>query len=175
MNEDITDNVVSGGGADEYGRIDGWPDFTDRVRAALAMAAAQPTSILMMDHDFARWPIGERSMIEGFQQWVLQTKLPVCTLIAATLDELPRKHPRWVAWRSTWGHRVTCRVVLEELADAVKPTLLLEGQLGLKLLDPVTGRGVWSRLKSDLTVWRQEFDAISQRSHEAMPSTTLGL
>lgn len=163
------------GFAEECGRIDGWPDFTDRVRAALAVAAAQPVSIYLSDADFSHWPLGERSSMEGFQQWVLQSRAPICVLVAASLDELPRKHPRWVSWRTTWGHRASCHLVAEELADSVRPMLLLDGQLGLRLLDPLTGRGVWSRLKSDLTVWRQEFDAILQRSHEALPSTTLGL
>jgi len=157
------------------GRIDGWPDFIDRVRAAMAMAAAQPVSLYLCDGDFSRWPLGERSVMEAFQQWGLSSRVPHCVLVAATLDEVPRRHPRWVAWRGTWAHRVKCHLADPDQALGLMPTLLLEKQLGLRLLDPLSGRGLWSRRPSDLSEWRQEADVILQRCTEALPPTTLGL
>lgn len=157
------------------GRIDGWPDFIDRVRAAMAMAAAQPVSLYLCDGDFSRWPLGERSVMEAFQQWGLSSRAPNCVLLAATLDEVPRRHPRWVAWRGTWAHRVKCYIADPDQAPSLMPTLLLEKQLGLRLLDPISGRGIWSRRPSDLSEWRQEADVILQRCTEALPPTTLGL
>ncbi len=172
-NEDISH--AGDAGHDDFGRIDGWPDFLDRVRATMAMAASQPKSLWLCDVDFARWPLGERSVMEGFQQWGLNSRAPKCHVIAATLDELPRRHPRWVTWRSTWAHRVTCYQAAAEQAADLKPTLLLEGVVGLRLLDPLTGRGLWSRKVSDLSEWRQDIDVILQRCSEALPPTTLGL
>jgi hypothetical protein len=157
------------------GRIDGWPDFIDRARAAMAMAAAQPVSLCLCDSDFSRWPLGERSVMEAFHQWGLNSRVGTCTLVAATLDDMPRRHPRWVAWRGTWGHRVKCYVVDPDDGVTLKPTLMLEGQLALRLLDPITGRGLWSRRPMDLHDWRQEIDVILQRCSEALPPTTLGL
>ncbi|RZI84448.1 MAG: hypothetical protein EOP38_09155 [Rubrivivax sp.] len=158
-----------------FGRIDGWPDFTDRVRAAMAMAASHPSSLWLMDSDFSRWPLGERVVMEAFHQWGLSSRVGQCTLLAATLDEIPRRHPRWVAWRGTWAHRVKCYLADPDQAASLMPTLVLEGQLGLRLLDPLTGRGLWSRKPSDLHEWRQEGDVILQRCSEALPPTTLGL
>ncbi|RZL03316.1 MAG: hypothetical protein EOP36_05445 [Rubrivivax sp.] len=162
-------------GEPALGRIDGWPDFIDRVRAAMAMAAAQPVSLYLCDADFSRWPLGERSVMEAFQQWGLSSRVPRCVLVAATLDEVPRRHPRWVAWRGTWAHRVKCHLADPDQAPSLMPTLLLEGQLGLRVLDPISGRGIWSRRPSDLAEWRQEADVILQRCSEALPPTTLGL
>jgi hypothetical protein len=158
-----------------FGRIDGWPDFIDRVRAAMAMAAAQPVSLYFCDGDFSRWPLGERSVMEAFQQWGLNSRVTRCVLVAATLDELPRRHPRWVAWRAIWAHRVKCHLADPDQAPSLMPTLVLEKQLGLRLLDPISGRGLWSRRPSDLSEWRQEADVILQRCSEALPPTTLGL
>lgn len=161
--------------ASALGRIDGWPDFIDRVRAVMAMAAAQPASLHLADSDFSRWPLGERTVMEAFHQWGLNSRVAACTLIAATLDDMPRRHPRWVAWRGTWAHRVKCYMTDPDQATSLTPTLVLEGQLGLRLLDPLTGRGLWSRRPSDLHEWRQEIDVILQRCSEALPPTTLGL
>jgi hypothetical protein len=166
---------ASGPGAEAFGRIDGWPDFIDRVRAAMAMAAAQPSALWLCDSDFGRWPMGERSVMEAFHQWGLASRVATCTLVAATLDEIPRKHPRWVAWRGTWSHRVKCYLADPDQASSLAPTFILEGQVGLRLLDPVSGRGLWSRKPADLHEWRQEGDVILQRCSEALPPTTLGL
>ncbi|MBC7699442.1 hypothetical protein [Aquabacterium sp.] len=157
------------------GRIDGWPDFIDRVRAAMAMAAAHPVPLYFCDGDFSRWPLGERSVMEAFQQWGLNSRVTHCVLVAATLDELPRRHPRWVAWRGTWAHRVKCYLADPDQGPSLMPTLVLEKQLGLRLLDPISGRGLWSRRPVDLSEWRQEADVILQRCSEALPPTTLGL
>lgn len=157
------------------GRIDGWNDFADRVRAGMAVAAAQPAHLWLMDSDFAKWPLGERSVMEAFSRWALAGRVPRCTLIASTLDELPRRHPRWLAWRHTWAHRTRCLMPTED-SQAPLPTFwILEGKLGLRLLDPLTGRGVWTRRPADLVQWRQDFDAISQQCEEGLPPTTLGL
>ena len=171
------DDAIQAGdaGGEAFGRIDGWSDFLDRVRATMAMAAAQPHSLWLCDVDFSRWPIGERIVMEAFQQWGLNSRAPSCHLIASTLDELPRRHPRWVAWRSTWAHRVTCYQAAPEQAGSLMPILLLEGVVGLRLLDPITGRGLWSRKVSDLSDWQQELDVILQRCSPALPPTTLGL
>ncbi|CAH0350148.1 hypothetical protein [Aquabacterium sp. CECT 9606] len=157
------------------GRIDGWPDFIDRVRAAMAVAAAHPVPLYLCDGDFSRWPLGERSVMEAFHQWGLNSRITHCTVVAASLDELPRRHPRWVAWRGTWAHRVKCFLADPDQAPSLMPTLVLEKQLGLRLLDPISGRGLWSRRPSDLSEWRQEADVILQRCSEALPPTTLGL
>jgi len=164
----ITDGELSG-------RITSWRDFEDRVGAAMAMAAVNPTDITLMDTDFVHWPIGRRSVMEAFHQWGLASRGPHCQVIAHSYDAFARLHPRWVAWRGTWAHRVRCYQAPDELVSSLFPTLVLHGTLGLRLHEPMHGIGVWTREDGTLTSWMTEIDVILQRSHEALPPTTLGL
>ncbi|MFT3856576.1 MAG: hypothetical protein QM742_03365 [Aquabacterium sp.] len=169
------DVLVAFGGADQSGQISSWRDFEDRFRAALAVAAAQPVDMLLMDTDFRHWPLGQRSVMEAFHQWGLSSKGTHCQLLAAHYDDVSRQHPLWVAWHRTWAHRVQCHQVPEELAQQLKPTLILKGTLGLHVLEPLRGSGIWTRDPGTLSEWSLEIDAILQRSEPAMPPTTLGL
>jgi hypothetical protein len=164
--------VASG---DLSGRINSWRDFEDRVGAAMAMAAVQPADLTFVDVDFARWPIGRRSVMAAFHQWTLASRAAHCTMLAASYDGFGRMHPLWVAWQRSWVHRVCCYQAPEEFASALMPTLVLHGTLGLRLLEPLHGTGVWTRDEGTLAAWLTEIDVILQRSHEAMPPTTLGL
>jgi len=157
------------------GRIEGWIDFTDRVRATLAMGVSERVDWCLSDPDFSRWPLGERGITEALQQWVLNHPGGRMTLLAARFDELPRRHPRWLNWRRDWSHRVTCREAAPEEAGRVRAMLLWPGRVGLRLLDEVSGRGQWTTDPGVLHNWLAEYDVILQRSSEAMPSTTLGL
>ena len=166
---------VGEGAAHPSGRIDGWRDFGDRLRAALAMGATEPADWRLCDPDFVQWPLGERAIVEVLQQGALAHPLTRLTLLAARFEAFPRKHPRWLAWRQDWSHRVRCLQANEEDAPQLRPMLLWPGRLGLRVLDGLSGRGVWSTDPATLHVWLADFDVISQRSAEAMPGTTLGL
>ncbi len=172
---DDADAPESAAAVHPSGRIDGWRDFEDRLRAALAMGITEPADWRLCDPDFVPWPLGERAIVEVLQQGVLAHPRTRWTLLAARFDEFPRKHPRWLAWRQDWTHRVRCLQANEEDAPQLRPMLLWPGRLGLRLLDGVSGRGVWSTDPATLHVWQADFDVISQRSAEAMPGTTLGL
>lgn len=157
------------------GRISSWRDFEDRFGAAMAMAATQARELTLVDSDFVHWPIGRRSVMEAFHQWGLASRMTRCRLLAATYDAFPRQHPLWVAWRGHWAHRVQCHEAPADLASALQPMVIVHGCLGLRLIDPLHGTGVWTRDEGSLAVWLTEVDVILQRSHEAMPPTTLGL
>lgn len=157
------------------GPIAHWRDFSDRVSAGMAVAASQGGDLLMTDPDFAAWPLGLRTVSEAFDRWVRVAGQARCTVLAAHFEVVPRRHPRWLAWRAKWGHRVRCLEAPPECASAVRPTFMVSGVLGLRLLEGRHGQGVWSRDPATLAAWRQEIDVILQRSHEAMPPTTLGL
>ncbi len=158
-----------------HGRIGSWRDFADRVSAAMAVAAAGCGSVTLIDTDFAKWPLGQRNVVEAFQQWALASRGHTCTLVAGDFSAFALTHPRWVTWRMRWGHRVGCHEVPPEWMSKLQPTLILQDSLGLRLIESRHGAGIWTRDKADLRVWQQEIDVILQRSHEAMPPTTLGL
>lgn len=157
------------------GAIDGWRDFSDRVCAALAWGAAHPMDMLWSDPDFRAWPIGDRAVVAALQHWALTHSGRRITVLLAEADTLVRQHPRWLAWRRDWTHRVAVNQA-DEAQRAEVPALLLLGQdLGLRMIEPLRGRGLWSRDPATLRRWRDEIDVILQRSHAAAPATTLGL
>jgi hypothetical protein len=157
------------------GRIEGWRDFRDRFHAILAMSLTTSGDFGWCDPDFSAWPLGERSAIDALQQWALQHPGGRLTLLAARGDELPRRHARWLSWRQPWSHRVSCWVASEEVAAGMQAMCLWRGEVGLKIVDPLSGRGIWSTDPATVQVWQADFDAYLQRSSEGMPCTTLGL
>lgn len=159
----------------DTGRIEGWRDAGDHFRAAMAVLAASPVDVWVADRDFVHWPLGERSVMAAWHKWAVTGGRKRLTLLGEDFDALPRHHPRWAQWRGTWSHRITCLKAPETLRDDVHPTLLLDGVIGLQILDSRHGTGLWSRDKARLASWQAELDVILQRSSEALPPTTLGL
>lgn len=157
------------------GRFDGWLSFQDRLAAGMAMAAADPADLYFCDLDFAHWPLGSASVVEAFHQWVMASSATQCLLLALHFDAMPRQHSRWIKWRQPWGHRVQCRVVPEDAAAGLLPTFVLKDRLAIRIMDVKTGAGIWSTDPATIRDWLSEIDVISQRSHEALPVTTLGL
>lgn len=149
-------------------------DFHDALRAALAEAARVGCrEIFIADNDFADWPLGERSVIENLTTWAAAHRR--LTVLASNFDAVVRQHARWVAWRVTWSHVVDCRVN-DELEEGQMPTLLLApGLVGVRLVDPVHYRGRVTHDAADLLRWREDIDAVLQRSAPSFPATTLGL
>ncbi len=159
---------------DQVERLDGRKAFHAAVRVALAEAAAAGwRDLWLCDPDFANWPLGERSVVESLTQWAgSQRRL---TLLALHFDEVARRHARWAQWRRQWAHVVQCRALQELQADDVPVMLHASGALTLRLLDPLRYQGIVSRRAADGLEARETIDAISQRSVEAFPGTTLGL
>jgi hypothetical protein len=158
------------------GRIEGRPAFQQAVREALAAAAqGQYRDLVLSDHDFEHWPLGERAVVESFNQWALGSAHGRCVLLGAEFGAFFRAHPRWVEWRQPWSHRVVCLQAPEEFAAGVPSALLVPGAISVELFDPERYRGLISH---DPLRWRElqeKIDAISQRSGETFPPTTLGL
>jgi len=159
---------------DEIARIAGRGEFHAAVRFALAQAAAEGwRELWLCDPDFANWPLGERDVVDSFARWAgPQRRL---TMLALHYDEVSRRHSRWAQWRREWAHVVQCRALQELQADDVPAMLHARGALTLRLVDPVRWRGTVSRTAADGVQARELIDAISQRSIEAFPATTLGL
>ncbi len=159
---------------DTITRIEGRQAFHSAVRDALAEASAAGwREIWLCDPDFARWPLGERSVIESLTRWAGARRR--LTLLALHYDEVLRRHARWAQWRRQWVHVVHCRALHELQANDVPVMLYAPGCLTLRLFDPLRYLGTLSRDVADGVRAREEIDAISQRSTEAFPATTIGL
>lgn len=155
-------------------QVDGRKEFEAAVRAAIAGAAvAGWRELILCDPDFARWPLGERAVIESLTQWIGGNRR--LTLVALHFDEFARRHSRWVRWRNQWSHVVSCRAATEIAAADVPVLLLVPGELTLQIDDPLRFLGRVSPDPAVAALARERIDAILQRSIEALPVTTLGL
>jgi Fe-S-cluster formation regulator IscX/YfhJ len=149
-------------------------EFLDAVRGAFALAAEDGArEILLVDPDFADWPLNDRSVIESLSRWVDSRR--VLVVLAHSFDELARRQLRFVEWRRQWAHVVQCRNDPELEAEQIPTLLLIPGQTCIRLLDRVRCRGTVSNRPVDLTECRETVDALLQRTVEAFPVTTLGL
>lgn len=154
--------------------IDTRSGFHDALRAALAQAARVGCrELFIIDDDFADWPLNERAVVEHLTQWAASHRRFVA--IARNFDEVARRHARWVEWRRTWAHVVHCRTNNELEAGQMPSILLAPGLTSVRLFDTLRYRGVATDDPADALHWREDIDAVLQRSEEAFPATTLGL
>jgi hypothetical protein len=157
--------------------IDSRSSFTAALRWGFARAThegARVRRITCVDRDFAGWPLDEPDLLEELTAWVKRPQRQL-VLLAATFDEVPRQYPRFVAWRRLFSHAVVPMAAPEDVA-AELPTLLLDDDRTLvRLIDPVHWRGRSSDDARTALPWREQIDAILQRSEAAFPAQSLGL
>lgn len=149
-------------------------EFHEALRGAFSLAASVGARELWLcDEDFADWPLGERTVVDELSQWAQSQRR--LTLLAHSFDEMARRHGRWTEWRRQWAHVVECRTN-EEIEAAQMPTICLVSDIfSIRLSDPVRHRGMASHEAADALACREAIDAVSQRSIETFPATTLGL
>ncbi len=140
------------------------------VQAALARQARR---LLWVDPDFSAWPLGQPELLSTLQAWL---RLPQrrLVLLARHYDEVPRCHPRFVAWRRDWAHAIDPWVAPAEAA-ALPCVLVDDGPVLLQMFDGPQLRGRASLDAREARRWRQELDAVLQQSEPGFPVQTLGL
>ena len=131
--------------------------------------------IVCVDRDFALWPLDAPELHDRLTAWLKGGSQRQLVLLAAHYDELPRRFPRFVAWRRWFTHVVQPYTAPDDIAP-VLPTLLLddEGTL-VRLIDPVHWRGRASDDEATVLPWREQIDAVLQRSEPGFPAQSLGL
>jgi len=160
--------------ADDIVPIGSRAEFLEAVRNALARAQQQGArKIVLVDPNFADWPLNERTVIDSLSRWIDSSRLLV--VIAHSFEELARRQLRFVEWRRQWAHVVQCRNDPDLEAEQIPTLLLVPGQSCVRVVDRVRYRGTVSKRPVDLTECRETVDALLQRSVEAFPVTTLGL
>jgi hypothetical protein len=149
-------------------------EFHEALRGAFSLAASVGARDLWLcDEDFADWPLGERAVVDELNQWAQSRRR--LTVLAHSFDEVARRHGRWTEWRRQWAHVVECRTN-GEIEAAQMPTICLVSDIfSVRLSDPVRHRGMASHEAADALACREAIDAVSQRSIETFPATTLGL
>lgn len=157
--------------------IDSRSGFAAAVQWGFARAmreGGRSRRILCVDRDFAQWPLDAPELHARLTTWLKGPQRQL-VLLAATYAEVPRRHPRFVAWRRNFAHAVFPFAAPEDQAGTL-PTLLLDDDGTLvRLIDPVHWRGRASADERSALPWREQIDAVLQRSEAAFPVQALGL
>lgn len=155
------------------GRMEGRQVFSDLVLQTLEVAAqeAWPTLVLS-DADFTDWPLGERAVIEALQAWARQGR--EIRFLARDFGPLRLAHPRLVAWRTTWSHRVQAHAV-PNASGSELPSAIWSPSWTLERLDPVRYTLVASTDARRRTGLRERLDACWHKGAPSFAATTLGL
>jgi hypothetical protein len=96
-------------------------------------------------------------------------------MLAVNFDDVVRRHARFVQWRGTWDHIITCRK--SPSADPLDlPSVLWSPTWVMQRLDPERCVGV-SGVEPDRRVLVRETvsEWLRSKSSPGFPSTTLGL
>ena len=155
--------------------IDSRSAFTGALLWAFDTAMAQRARrIVCCDGDFALWPLDDARWLQDLTAW-LRTPQRKLVLLARSYDEVPRRSPRFNAWRANWSHAIEAWVAPAELAADLPTVLVADGTVGVQLLDAVHWRGRASTEVRSVLQWTQDIDAVLQRSERGFPVNTLGL
>lgn len=155
--------------------IDSRESFAAALRWGLEQALAQSArKLVLVDPTFEHWPLDEVALLQTLTQWV---RLPDrrLTLLAARFDEVPRRQPRFTAWRRDWAHAVVALQAPQEFASDLPTVLLDDRTLSVHLLDAVNWRGRAALDPRARLLWQEKIDVVLQRSEPAFAATTLGL
>ena len=156
------------------GRFNSREAFLQMVRDAFAAAARDGwQEIMVSDANFHDWPLGEKSVVEALQEWAHSGRR--FTMLAASYDDVVRRHARFVRWRGTWDHIVTCR--RSPGADALDvPSALWSPVWTMRRLDPERCVGVSGRYPEQRVALRESLNEwVRSKSGPGFPASTLGL
>jgi hypothetical protein len=156
------------------GRFASRETFIQLVRDALATAARDGwEEIVVSDAHFHDWPLGERAVVESLQAWARTGRH--FTMLARSYDEVIRRHARFVRWRGTWDHIITCR--RSASADPLDiPSVLWSPQWVMHRLDPERCVGVTGREPERRVLVRETLNEwLHGKSAPGFPASTLGL
>lgn len=155
------------------GRFSGREAFEKLVRDALSCAAREGwQEIILSDATFEDWPLRERSVLESLQAWSKSGRRMI--LLATRYDELMRNHPRFVAWRKTWGHIIDCRVCrVVDTADF--PSAIWSRAWSMHRLDRQRSTGTCGHDRERSVHLREVLDEKIRDSAPGFPASTLGL
>lgn len=155
--------------------IDTRASFAAAVCWGLQTAIAQGARrIVCVDPDFALWPWDDPAVLGALGAWL---RLPQrrLELLARRYDEVPRRFPRFTAWRRDRVHAIAAWQPPEDLRLDLPTLLVSDGSVSVHLVDSVQVRGRAELDARRACIWREQIDAVLQRSEAAFAVSTLGL
>ncbi len=156
-------------------RIDSRRSFAQALQWGLQASIERGTrTLLLADADFSFWPLDDAALRQALGAWV---RLPGrrLQLLAQRYEEVPRRSPRFTAWRRDWAHAVDAWQSPEEMGDVVPTLLLDDGPVSVHLMDAVHWRGRAAIDVAQAQMWREKLDALLQRCERSFSAYTLGL
>ena len=90
-------------------------------------------------------------------------------------DEVPRRFPRFTAWRRDFAHAIDAWQAPQELSQDLPMLLLDDGPISVQLIDDLHWRGRAAADPRAATLWRERVDVVLQRSEPGFAASTLGL
>lgn len=155
--------------------IDSLAGWQAALRWGMSRAqAADARTITCIDTSFESWPLGDAEMLDGLAAWLRRPGRRLL-MLAASYDEVPRCHPRFVQWRRDWTHAMQTLQVPPEFAAELPSLLLDDSSVSVHLIDPAHWRGRASLDRRVRWLWQEKTDVVLQRSEPAFAVTTLGL
>ena len=155
------------------GRFEGREAFHNLVRQALATAAQEGwPQLILCDATFEDWPLRERAVVDSLRAWSKTGRR--ITLLATRYDAVVRLHPRFVSWRTTWGHIVEARQCKGQDPLAF-PSAIWSPHWVLRRLDLERCTGVAGVEPKRRVALRELLDEHLRNSAAGFASTTLGL
>lgn len=140
--------------------------------AAIALDARR---IVCSDGDFAEWSmLDDPPLLQQLTGW-LQRPQRRLVLLARNYDGVPRRCPRFTAWRRNWLHAVTAWQAPAELAADLPTLLVADHGVSVHLVDTLHWRGRAAVDERRAHQWRERIDAVLQRSEPGFTAKTLGL
>ena len=130
--------------------------------------------IVCVDPDWADWPWDDVALLERLVAWLKRPQRRL-VLIARRYDDVPRRSPRFTAWRRDWVHAIEAWSPSEGYAGEL-PTLVLDDRATVvHLVDRRHWRGEALVDERTAGLWRERTDAVLQRSEPAFSASQLGL
>ncbi len=155
--------------------IDSRGSFVGALRWGLQQAIAMDARLIhFVDPRFDDWPLDDAEICQGLAGWLRRPGRSLC-LLAGSYDEVPRRWPRFTAWRRDWAHAIDAWQAPPELVPGLPTLLLADCGVSVQLVDLDHWRGRAAVDQRRALIWREEIDAVLQRSERAFAVNTLGL
>ncbi len=157
------------------GRLEGWPEVQAALRAFVLAACGQGCrEMWWIAPDFDQWPLDDSEVLEALTQWARRPGVHLYC-ISHDFEPLRRSSPKWVRWRQTFGHVLSCKRPDETAGVDLPRAMLADRVCLLKVLDVVHPRARVTSDKRDIHYASEQIAAILQRSSDTFSASVLGL
>ena len=156
------------------GHVDSELAFGEAVCAGIEGALTQGVrEITFCDPHFAFWPLSQARVLSALTAF-LRVPGRRLNLVAQGYEHLRRRHPKFVRWRSVWGHAVL-PLCLQDAATELPGLLLMDRTGALVLPKADVWSGDWVTDRERLLAWQERVALWKQQSQPDLEVSVTGL